>query len=81
MTSTEPLFFLHHVQIDRLWWLWQQKDLSARQSDYGGIAKPNGSTVTVGASLDDPLRMGGLAEDLTVRDVMSTISSPFCYSY
>ncbi|KAI1339821.1 amino acid transporter [Xylariaceae sp. FL0016] len=32
----EPLFFLHHTYLDRVWWQWQQDDLSTRLTDMGG---------------------------------------------
>lgn len=78
-TRSEPLFFLHHAQIDRLWWQWQQADAS-RGLDYNGITKNREGTFGE-ASLDDKLPMGGLADDLSVREVMSTIDSVLCYKY
>ncbi|KAJ5708715.1 hypothetical protein N7488_008516 [Penicillium malachiteum] len=33
----DPVFFLHHAYLDRLWWRWQQADLPARLYDMGGI--------------------------------------------
>lgn len=32
----DPTFFLHHAQIDRLWALWQNADLPARQYALSG---------------------------------------------
>ncbi|KAG5305058.1 tyrosinase [Histoplasma capsulatum G186AR] len=32
----DPLFYLHHAWIDKLWWDWQSKDLPARLSEMGG---------------------------------------------
>ncbi|KAL0933454.1 monooxygenase [Colletotrichum truncatum] len=80
-SPNDPVFFLHHAQIDRLWWLWQQSDVAARQADYTGQAAVQGSDTRVAASLDDALLMGGLAEDATVRDLMTTTSSRLCYEY
>lgn len=75
----EPLFFLHHTQVDRLWTKWQQEDLSRREFDYSGPIL-NSQNQIVNATLDDMLVMGGLAEDLRVRDVMST-NGRLCYKY
>jgi hypothetical protein len=36
----EPVFWLHHGQLDRHWWMWQnyiEKDLKARTSMYEGM--------------------------------------------
>lgn len=32
----DPLFFLHHTNLDRLWWIWQEANLSSRLTDMGG---------------------------------------------
>ncbi|CAG8950727.1 hypothetical protein HYFRA_00002938 [Hymenoscyphus fraxineus] len=79
-SPNEPIFFLHHVQIDRLWRRWQGKDLAKREFDYTGQMKLFNSTTFITAGLDDMLLMGGLAPDLRVRDVMST-NGRFCYQY
>ncbi|KAH6711904.1 hypothetical protein BKA61DRAFT_677100 [Leptodontidium sp. MPI-SDFR-AT-0119] len=79
-SPNEPLFFLHHAQIDRLWWKWQQENPSNREFEYAGQAAHLNSTELVPASLDDMLLMGGLAEDLRVRDVITT-NSRLCYKY
>ncbi|KAI4592726.1 hypothetical protein KJ359_010485 [Pestalotiopsis sp. 9143b] len=34
--NVNPLFFMHHSQVDRLWWLWQQADPNARNFDFSG---------------------------------------------
>jgi len=31
----DPYFFLHHAQIDRVWWIWQNQDLKTRQNAIG----------------------------------------------
>ncbi|KAF2473068.1 Di-copper centre-containing protein [Lindgomyces ingoldianus] len=37
----EPLFFLHHTNLDRLWWIWQSKNLTTRLTDMGGQNIPD----------------------------------------
>ncbi|KAK7705175.1 hypothetical protein SLS64_008069 [Diaporthe eres] len=34
-SPAEPLFFLHHTNLDRLWWNWQQADPDTRTYDIG----------------------------------------------
>ncbi|KAM5353432.1 hypothetical protein ACJ41O_000082 [Fusarium nematophilum] len=80
-SPNDPIFFLHHAQVDRLWWRWQQADLSAREFDYTGDEASLNSTSRVPASLDDVLLMGGLAEDIRVRDIMDTTTLRLCYKY
>ncbi|OTB16984.1 hypothetical protein K445DRAFT_21175 [Daldinia sp. EC12] len=82
-SPNDPLFFLHHTQIDRLWTLWQQEDPEARTNAYGGIKTQNspGGPTPPEATLDDILPMNNLAKDIPVRDVMSTQSDLLCYTY
>ena len=74
----DPVFILHHTQLDRLWWLWQQADPQARLTDYGGQAAGNSSSQ---ASLSDIIPVGGLAADIEVGDIMSTEGDVLCYIY
>jgi tyrosinase len=60
--------------VDRLWWIWQQEDPS-RVFDY------EGSFGGVDATLDDNMRMLGLAGDRSVRDFMDAGSDELCYIY
>lgn len=76
----EPLFFLHHPQIDRIWWQWQQMNPDKRLSEYNGVALHYGEDGSREVSLDDKVPMLGLAEDLTVREIMDT-TGRLCYSY
>lgn len=39
----DPLFYLHHANIDRLWWQWQAADLPARLEQMGGQNVPEDS--------------------------------------
>lgn len=36
----DPVFFLHHAWLDKIWWQWQNKDLPARLEVIGGPNKP-----------------------------------------
>ena len=65
----EPLFFLHHAQLDRLWWTWQQQGRD-RTLEYG-----------VNGTLDDIINMHGLNSNRQVREVMSSDSNLMCYRY
>ncbi|KAH7014498.1 uncharacterized protein B0I36DRAFT_378185 [Microdochium trichocladiopsis] len=80
-SPNEPLFFLHHAQIDHLWWLWQQEDTSKRLTEYNGPAFHFNEEGSREVSLDDVLPMYGLVErELTVREVIDTYGE-LCYSY
>jgi tyrosinase len=79
----DPLFFLHHAQLDRVWWMWQSLNPSANLWAIGGRVYPNG---TGEVTLDYPVQMSPFtAPDTTVRAVMDTLnrdgSGPLCYVY
>ncbi|RQM07401.1 hypothetical protein DH86_00003193 [Scytalidium sp. 3C] len=66
------------ASLDRLWWKWQQIDPTRRLVDYSDLYETNN---TEKASLKDVLRLGGLAEDVTVGDVLDTQGGVLCYKY
>lgn len=78
-TVIDPIFFLHHTQIDRIWTLWQQEDPEARNLDYGGNMNQDENSPE--ATLDDILPMEGVAEDRPVRDMMEVGNELLCYKY
>ncbi|KFA76950.1 hypothetical protein S40288_05207 [Stachybotrys chartarum IBT 40288] len=72
----DPIFYLHHSQLDRIWWLWQSRDKENRVKSYDGKAD-GGADVT----LSDLLPLAGLDKDLTVAEIMDTESNGMCYRY
>ena len=76
--TANPVFSLHHVNLDRLWWQWQQIKRQSRLTAYNGKANNN---TEAAASLADHLDMGGLSRNIRVIDVMDTTAGPLCYGY
>lgn len=37
----DPIFWLHHTYLDRVWWQWQQGDLTSRVGDISGRNVPS----------------------------------------
>lgn len=74
-------FYLHHAQIDRTWWTWQNLKPSERTNALYGtimIADPTAPNTT----LKDSMNLGyAWPGTITVGDAMSTMSGPFCYTY
>ncbi|KAM7211737.1 hypothetical protein V8F06_012870 [Rhypophila decipiens] len=83
-SPNDPIFFLHHTQVDRLWWIWQQADES-RTNAYDGFHRlpPNAPEGEQGppVTLNDILAMRDLAPDAKVLDVMDTRNANLCYEY
>ncbi|CAE6423116.1 unnamed protein product [Rhizoctonia solani] len=81
----DPLFFLHHNNVDRLWALWQGRD-QQRLADYAGNTM-QGQALTdksryPTASLNDTIDIGMASlgyPTVKVRDLMDTQSSLLCY--
>ncbi|KAF4638022.1 hypothetical protein G7Y89_g45 [Cudoniella acicularis] len=72
----DPVFFLHHTNLDRLWWQWQMKKPETNLQAYNGKANKNEIRA---ASLGDDLDLGGLRRNIFVSEVMDTTSGLFCY--
>ncbi|ETS85172.1 hypothetical protein PFICI_03197 [Pestalotiopsis fici W106-1] len=76
----DPLFYLHHGNLDRIFSLWQSKDLPVRTNQVGGPIVPfdyGGQNVT----LDFEINIGALAPNVTLKQVLEIQGSVLCYSY
>ncbi|KAK6542127.1 hypothetical protein TWF694_007894 [Orbilia ellipsospora] len=77
----DPFFYLHHAQIDRTWWIWQNQDLKTRAKAIGGTITILNTPPSRNATLDDLIDLGVNAPAIKIRDAMSTLDGPFCYIY
>ncbi|KXS99614.1 hypothetical protein AC578_9898 [Pseudocercospora eumusae] len=78
LAPADPLFWLHHCQLDRVWWIWQRNQ-SQRQLAYSGPSFH--ATPDRNASLSDTLNFDGLMGDVAVVDVITTTAGMLCYEY
>ncbi|RDW79812.1 hypothetical protein BP6252_04450 [Coleophoma cylindrospora] len=77
--ANDPLFWLHHTQLDRLWWLWQQENPGKRLVEYAGQGF---NTTTSGpASMKDTLNYTGVGDNFKVFQAMNTKTDILCYRY
>ncbi|KAL2067816.1 hypothetical protein VTL71DRAFT_15912 [Oculimacula yallundae] len=73
----DPIFFIHHVQLDRLWWQWQQRAPKERTLQYAtSEEEPRGHIL-----LREVFPFEPLARDRQVWEVMDTESDVLCYRY
>jgi tyrosinase len=80
----DPVFYLHHANVDRLWWIWQQRDLEERLYQVRGPTtdfRYHEGHEDSEVSLDNLMPMGGLAEDTQMNLVMDTRAGFLCYEY
>jgi len=73
----DPLFFLHHAQLDRLWWKWQQMN-PERSKGYSTRRTVDSDEMT---SLDDVIDIGELGDTIRVFDILDTQRRLLCYVY
>ncbi|KAI4611632.1 uncharacterized protein J4E87_010482 [Alternaria ethzedia] len=80
-SPADPIFWLHHANLDRVWWSWQARDLGNRLRDISGPMvlqdwdNAQGGNVT----LDFPLSLGYNGWVAKISDVMNI--GDLCYSY
>lgn len=87
----DPIFFMHHTNVDRLWDTWQRMDWPARRNDIGGpdtqYAYPFnffGDRDYHNITLDYAMDFGNLIpgkQYVRVKEVMDTQGGRFCYTY
>ncbi|KAJ4156677.1 hypothetical protein NW754_008318 [Fusarium falciforme] len=70
--------------IDRVWWIWQMLDPKERQ--YGKSALMGTNTfldipASNATTFEDYVNFGWAGESRQIKDLMSTLSGPFCYVY
>ncbi|KAM0542966.1 hypothetical protein ACHAPJ_012523 [Fusarium lateritium] len=77
-SPNEPLFFLHHANVDRVWAKWQGRN-ATRLADYTGFKDADKS---IQADKADTMPVLRLADDEPiVEDYMDTKAGPLCYTY
>jgi len=86
----DPMFFLHHAMIDKIWYEWQLRSstnknafgggsISIQVDPVGAAAYPNGAPPFLDTSSAIP--GDGLWDGYTVQDVMDTVGGKLCYIY
>jgi len=89
-SPNEPLFFMHHAMIDKIWFDWQHRDPANANSYFGGSVQaiesldtysqyPNGGPPYL--NLSSTMPADGLFPEVTIADVMNTTGGFLCYVY
>lgn len=87
ISPNEPMFFLHHGNIDRLWWIWQKLNPKNQAAFAGGSVQnftrpdlfPNGQAPWMSTST--PIPTAGMYQSVTIGDVLDTTGNTLCYIY
>ncbi|OSS47097.1 hypothetical protein B5807_09972 [Epicoccum nigrum] len=84
-SPSDPYFYFHHTQIDRIWWIWQNQDIKNRQYALADTLTFLNSPPSRNGTLNDTMSLGSVFEEtfpnITQGDAMSTMNGPFCYVY
>ncbi len=81
ISSGDPAFYLHHAQIDRVYWIWQNLDFEHRQGVFGTntiLNQPPSANTTV----EDLVDLSPLGGSTKIKTLMNTVGgTPLCYVY
>jgi len=89
-SPNEPLFWMHHAMVDKVWFDWQLRDPANAKSYVGGSVQalqsldaynqyPNGGPPFL--TLNSTMPADGLFPEFTIGDVLNTTSGILCYVY
>ncbi|KAM7198233.1 tyrosinase-like protein [Naviculisporaceae sp. PSN 640] len=76
----DPAFYLHHAQLDRVYWIWQMMDFANRQ----GVADTNtvvNDPPSANTTVNDWLEVDPIAPRVQIKDMMNTVGGNLCYIY
>ncbi|KAF9891641.1 hypothetical protein FE257_003652 [Aspergillus nanangensis] len=77
----DPVFWLHHGMLDRLWSMWQHADEGSRRNALNGSNTIFYRTNTPEVTLDTVVEFGVLDKPQPLRDLMSPRDGRYCYLY
>lgn len=83
ISPSDPLFYLHHSNIDRIFWSWQSRRLPYRYTDISGplVFGDYDNEVAGNTTLDYVIDLGTVNKNSTVGAVMNIQGSTLCYGY
>ncbi|RDW89637.1 hypothetical protein BP6252_01669 [Coleophoma cylindrospora] len=78
----DPVFYLHHNYLDRLYWQWQQINPTERLYLVGGnttVTEPSSGWETM--TLEYEMNMFGIADNVTIATVSNIQGGYLCYEF
>ena len=88
-SPSDPVFFMHHANVDRIWHDWQITDRKNRLYQLSYPAYPITPLLNpdpaldknITGGLDYPVSVGKLGPDVVINDLMDTKAGFLCYEY
>lgn len=85
VSPSDPAFWIHHTQVDRIWWIWQNLNITDRAFQIAGTKTMFNVPPSDLATIEDIIDMQYLTPEgmgpLPVKEMASTMGGPFCYVY
>ncbi|CAH0031593.1 unnamed protein product [Clonostachys rhizophaga] len=79
-SPNDPVFFLLHSQVDRIWSIWQTQEYHTRTNQVGGTVTFRNTPPSANATLDTVLRMLTAGPDVLFGETVSPLEN-YCYRY
>ncbi|OCL10974.1 Di-copper centre-containing protein [Glonium stellatum] len=82
-SPSDPIFWLHHANLDRVWWSWQMRNPRKRLFDISGpiFLMDYNNTQGGNVTLSFPMTLGVNAKNTTVGQTMNIKGGVLCYDY
>ncbi|PWY86789.1 tyrosinase [Aspergillus heteromorphus CBS 117.55] len=80
-SPAEPMFWIHHAQIDRIWTIWQGLDPAKRRNAIWGTHTRADMPPSANMTLDEMLDFGFISTPREFATLMNPLAGPFCYYY
>ncbi|KAK6214456.1 hypothetical protein LQW54_004363 [Pestalotiopsis sp. IQ-011] len=80
-SPNDPMFWLHHAQIDRTWWIWQNQSPLNRTLQISGTNTVFNTLPSANTTLEDTINLGVIRDASAIKNHVSTVTGPYCYIY
>ncbi|KAH9218684.1 hypothetical protein DL95DRAFT_360405 [Leptodontidium sp. 2 PMI_412] len=80
-SNGDPVFYLHHAQVDRVWSIWQGLDFENRKNQVTGTLTLMNTPPSELGTIDTVMDLGFNGGSKTAGDLASTIDGDMCYIY
>ncbi|KXX74634.1 Grixazone synthase [Madurella mycetomatis] len=80
-SPSDPMFWLHHAQVDRIWSIWQSMDPQVRINEVWGTGTAGNIPPSDPVTLDSTINFGVIHAPITISDAVSGIDGDLCYMY
>ncbi|KAJ3040208.1 hypothetical protein HDV00_011305 [Rhizophlyctis rosea] len=84
LSPSDPMFYMHHTNLDRVWWKWQKADRSGkRYREYAGpiVAFDYQNTVKGNVTAEYVTGLDELGKGVQLKQLMDTKGGFLCYDY